>query len=605
MDETKQLNILAIIAIALIGILSLFQGGYYSDSACVAGLIAVIACVGIVFAFKAIRKEMRIPLYAIFLIGIGSCTFISATMNTPTASSIAEASVWFSVAAVALLCLLIPNTARPFMYRILGWVGVASAILALLMCANIVPYAGSMNAGRLQYSFQYANTAGLWFVVMFVVAILSDDKRLRIAAFFPMLALFLTQSIGTLVLFVLVALVILIMWYRQRYAGRICALFMQLVCAVAAAAVAILVGVSTFPWIVLVVAAGGFLLLLGLRRFIGRPIESWLNDHMRALFLIIVLLVVSMSALLVVFFLTGRLAQASQTFIERLVQMGDALFLLGSTPLFGIGPDGWMSAYPAIQSAQYVAASVHNGYLQIALDTGLIGLAFFVAFLAMGFYAAIKERDVASIIAAGLICVHSFFDFDLSFAAILMLLVLLFPKSPRLISNQLVNRVVFGVISLLVAAGCIVGVWAWQQKGEVLTALNEGDLALAGQKMEENVLLGSDKELQTLYLRFLCQAREWGEAAIFYDNLSEPNAEQAMTIANVFYALGEQRMAEDVLLTQMEAEPRNAELFRAAAAYFDEYGLSEEAQERYKNARDVANAPAEGIGSLLQNQERL
>ena len=81
---------------------------------------------------------------------------------------------------------------------------------------------------------------------------------------------------------------------------------------------------------------------------------------------------------------TGRAVQAGQTLVERLIQMRDAAVVVAANPLLGIGPEAWRFLYPYVQSAQYVATSVHCGYLQIALDVGLAGAALFVAAIGFG-----------------------------------------------------------------------------------------------------------------------------------------------------------------------------------------------------------------------------
>lgn len=91
---------------------------------------------------------------------------------------------------------------------------------------------------------------------------------------------------------------------------------------------------------------------------------------------------------------SDRLDQATRTFAERFVQMGDALSLLSSSPALGVGPGQWRFLYEDVRSADYVANVVHSGYFQVALDGGLIALALLVAGVACGLYAAWRRGRV-------------------------------------------------------------------------------------------------------------------------------------------------------------------------------------------------------------------
>lgn len=605
MDISKeQISIPAISAVVVVAVLTLFQGGYYSDSALIAGLVSLVAGIAIVLAFRGVRDNLSFPLYAVLLAGIGIFSLVGALFFGITSSALSDSLVWFAVAGFALLSMLIKNDQRSFLYCLLGWAGVATSIIALLMCSGIIPYLGAESDGRLQASFQYANTAALWFVVTFVFAVLSEDRRLRVAAFFPLLAVFLTQSMGTLAIFAIVILALLIYWQRNDQVGRMCAFFMLLICAVASTAASIVVGISEFPWCVVPAAAIGFVLLLALRRFFGLPLEKWFVSHASASIGLIVFSVVVMCGLLVVFFITGRLFSAWMDFVERIVQMSDAITVLGISPLVGLGPEGWEASFQYIQSAQYYATSIHNSFLQVAIDAGLVGLALFVALIVLGLRAAIKSLDTAALFGISIIVVHMLIDFDLQFCSIAMLLVLLLPKnSDPEQGGSLLVRVSFALVSVVVAIGCCVGLWSWQQRMEVSTLIESGETAIAEEKMSADPLLNNDMELRSALLLALCQLGDLDNAVALYRSWQDPTSDQGTMAAMALYEAGDQLGAEQVLLDQMDLKPHNVRLFEAAETLFEEHGLSEVSEQRYQEVRTKANQPVSGIGSLLQNQK--
>lgn len=99
----------------------------------------------------------------------------------------------------------------------LGWAGVASGALGVLMASGAAPFPGCMLAGRLQFTFQYANVAGMWFSACALFAVASRDGRLRWLAFLPIAGLGLTLSMGSIAVF---AAALLLFVVRRMRAGE-------------------------------------------------------------------------------------------------------------------------------------------------------------------------------------------------------------------------------------------------------------------------------------------------------------------------------------------------------------------------------------------------
>ena len=68
-----------------------------------------------------------------------------------------------------------------------------------LLFAVAVLYA--VSSGRLMFTFQYANTAGLFYAVTATILLCSSSRRRRVLAAAPIVALLLTQSIGVIGVF--------------------------------------------------------------------------------------------------------------------------------------------------------------------------------------------------------------------------------------------------------------------------------------------------------------------------------------------------------------------------------------------------------------------
>ena len=69
-----------------------------------------------------------------------------------------------------------------------------------------------------------------------------------------------------------------------------------------------------------------------------------------------------------------RTLGGAATLSARRLMYSDAWQLARSSPWLGRGGETWRQSYLAIQSQPYVGAEVHNGYMDILLNTGVIGL---------------------------------------------------------------------------------------------------------------------------------------------------------------------------------------------------------------------------------------
>lgn len=120
-----------------------------------------------------------------------------------------------------------------------------------------------------------------------------------------------------------------------------------------------------------------------------------------------------------------KISTNASEFQIRLKYWSDAFQMIGDHPWFGVGAGGWKSLQQLYQQDYYVSY-VHNGYLQIALDIGLVGLALAIVAVLILVWRAIQMRNVLEseqrtwmIWLAGvgaMLLIHIGFDFDMSFA---------------------------------------------------------------------------------------------------------------------------------------------------------------------------------------------
>ncbi len=127
-----------------------------------------------------------------------------------------------------------------------------------------------------------------------------------------------------------------------------------------------------------------------------------------------------------------RFSLADNSILYRLEYDRDALKLIADNWLVGLGGGGWKAMYQSVQDFFYTAVFVHNNYLQVFVESGILGFLAYLALVAAGIfnaaYSYLRSPDkLRKIYTAGLLCgllalaFHSAFDFDLSYASVSLL----------------------------------------------------------------------------------------------------------------------------------------------------------------------------------------
>lgn len=433
--------------------LLLLQGGYYSGPACLIGVFAGACSIAIAMWAVVAKKSCRCSLASVGFIVIGACALLSCMVNEGDILMLAEAFPWFSVAGFGLLCDQVGDRDR--FVRWFAVLGVACAAAAILMAADLVPYPGSFIANRLQFTFQYANAAGIFFAVVTVLAVCSDDRKLRRLGVIPMFAMLLTRSMGASIAFASAAVIMVVTWSKRNEMSDIIGFIASVLFAFIAFAVCVMFGGQWALLCAVVAGCANWFTIGWLHR-----VKDRLPSRRVVLGCLIVgtALVIGSASVL----LPDRLVQAASTMIERSEQIRDACALIVAHPIYGLGPDGWDGAYALVQTTDYIASSVHCSYLQVWLDTGIVGFAVFVCLIGMGLWQAFKDRQIVIGICLLMLAVHFLVDFDIQFAAIGGLLVFLLScamgNKERMWIPDRAQKVVACILSVVVIATCIAGV---------------------------------------------------------------------------------------------------------------------------------------------------
>lgn len=130
--------------------------------------------------------------------------------------------------------------------------------------------------------------------------------------------------------------------------------------------------------------------------------------------------------------------QATKSGVQRLVYYRDGLKIMKDRPLFGAGGGAWSLLYFMYQTYLYFSTQAHNYFLQLGVETGIIGLLTLLALLLVFIFMyileyryfdehgesdgeGVKVSQSAIFTAICSLFMHSFIDFDFSLVSVFML----------------------------------------------------------------------------------------------------------------------------------------------------------------------------------------
>lgn len=139
----------------------------------------------------------------------------------------------------------------------------------------------------------------------------------------------------------------------------------------------------------------------------------------------------------------------SSTLLGRILYWKDGLNLLLEN-IFGYGYMGYSYKVYEIQTGMYYTKFVHNDYLQIALDIGIIPLVIFIIFLVKSLFS--KNNSKLNKIILISIIIHMFLEFDLQFMIIFYILLMCLEEKTYKkieIEKSITSYLVIGIVILV------------------------------------------------------------------------------------------------------------------------------------------------------------
>ena len=189
---------------------------------------------------------------------------------------------------------------------------------------------------------------------------------------------------------------------------------------------------------------------------------------------------------------------SSRSLQERLLYYKDAIPLILRHP-FGLGYMGYSYIQPQIQTGIYQAAYVHNDFLQLALDIGIIPLVILIIAIIKSLISKNKELSFNLILLT--IVLHMLIDFDLQFMIIFLILVMTLNiwdnEEYEFEANKIALIIVESILITIYLYFGFVTVFHYFEKDEIATKMypiyTESNITIANNYMQSEDINSANK----------------------------------------------------------------------------------------------------------------
>lgn len=446
---------LAIAFALVLAVGTAFNGLYFPNEQLIYLLIVAALVVILLFVAGVPRPLLRGPLDWLVLGFVGCYALSLAVAVHPNAAlqAVLLRAMYFLVFwAVAQLTARSPQL-RPILLWGLLLGGAIVTVIGIGAAAGTIPYPGAFLGGRIYSSIQYPDSAAAYLAATAFIAIgfkLSERRPVvrmlyGLSATSSIMVFVFALSRGAEIVFVPVVLFLVGVWILRRNGA--------LAVDAAAAIVIPLIGVaaSVLPYThglrditaksghgpLLVWSALAAALIVScvldlgwmrLRRVSARTQLGFAIGAGAALVVLATVADVTLHLGHTIFARLGHLSPDVYNAWSRIRWWRDALRIVVRHPILGVGGGGWNAVYHSVQSYGYFTTQVHNGWIQVWVATGTVGLLVWLGIIGFGALAVVRafrqanDPDRVLLIgvaaAAAMILLHGFLDFTLEIPAI-------------------------------------------------------------------------------------------------------------------------------------------------------------------------------------------
>lgn len=321
---------------------------------------------------------------------------------------------------------------------------------------------------------------------------------------------------------------------------------------------------------------------------------------------------------------------SSRNVQERFVFYKDAWKIVRDNPLLGTGGGGWAAVYTKYQSYLYSTTKVHSHLLQIAVDTGALGIIAYIvlwASLIVVIWRLLKsaiseeERLIIAALSASVagILLHGLIDFDLSLGSISVLMWTLiailssYARRYNVFSRNVVNKnwvpiliktiSVISAIALLLISISFAAAFSYAKKGSAAIdnrvlpeAVKNYELAFKLNPLKGSYAADAAQSLHYLgdpvdNFNMVRQAKKYAVSAVkldpYNDKIRVVKAKIQLSLSEIPEAVHEYEVARDIAPYGQQEYDNLVEVYFKVGKYYTLKGQKEEARKYFEKAAQV------------------
>jgi O-antigen ligase len=385
--------------------------GYYAETAYLCSNVILFTALLVVICRKRELVLSRIHIFVFLFVAV---YWIAAIHSVDPEQAILESARVSALLPLSLFIQMIPADSLKRLYGLWPWVGAMLTIIGLALAME--------RNGRLESTLEYANALAIFLLVNIGVSMLLYLQERRVVH----LALLAVNAVGLLLTFSRSVWVL---------------------------------------WLILALAALIWFPELRKRRM-------WISIGAAHLCSVVIAFLIKGDAL---FFWQRVSSIQSKTseFQIRLVYWKDSLGVIRDYWWSGTGGGGWNVLLHLYRSQDYFVRYVHNHFVQITLDTGVLGLIVFAGWLGVFYRSAVHKLRVSQdreaswikgvILFVSVMTLHAGFDFDFTFPFLFgLFLCMTIPMDPNKVELRLSGKAIAIAVPVSVA---VIGLWTWMAIG--------------------------------------------------------------------------------------------------------------------------------------------
>ncbi|WP_335871133.1 O-antigen ligase family protein [Bacillus sp. 2205SS5-2] len=457
---------------------AVFNKGLFFDHDFYSVQLIIFIVFIITYIYFALQKKLTLYRYHFLILLLPIVLALSSFQAVTPLGAIHELLRWTAYSCFFMLVSLYSeNMGKQSLAYILTGTGFILAIASLAGYFDIFPLQDGVVAGRLAGPLQYPNTCAvlLGMLLLFQLSLLVGNVQTKANALYhgyPIIALFtsllFTESKGVLLLLPVawyVGLLLLKVEQRPLYLFySVLSLIFSSGLYFVTSPIIFFIGLLSFSGIYVWIVLKKEQLSKGRKAFERispkKSVACLLYLFLPLLFILFLLDIAFQGLVYSMLPITISL----DTFTERLIIARDALVASKDAFWLGYGGSGWSVIYTKYQSLPYQTNSIHNGYMEWLINTGIVGFLLFIGVFGFYFYKLFQSRKKDSeemrlgvIVALLLVFLHSVIDFNFSFGVIWFYVLLLFAMGLPLETNVINKRSFLRIALLFQAVVVLIG----------------------------------------------------------------------------------------------------------------------------------------------------